>query len=208
MPRLSDYRDTLRLLGLSAIALVITATFMRQTGSGIQASFYGVWLKQELGLNGSTIGLLIGIGNSVSALAALCTGPLVRRFAAHWLLLVMVTLSILGIAVTPLLSGLLMLGLAISLRGVGQGLNLPLMIAIASHAVPAALQGRVAALRITFNRLGNALFPVAMGALAEVTGLENAFYIVGGCGILLIGALAVWVARSKDRFPPSQQPSQ
>ena len=200
MPKLSDYRDTLRLLGITAVALVITATFLRQTGSGIQASFYGVWLKQELGLTGSTIGLLIGISNGVSALTALSIGPLVRRYAAHWLLLLTIALSIVGIAVTPMLQAVALLGVAICLRGAGQGLNLPLMVSIASRAVAPTLQGRVAALRISFNRLGNALFPVAMGALAEVTGLENAFYIVGGGGVLLIGALAIWVWRSPDQF--------
>ncbi len=200
MPRLSDYRDTIRLLGLSAIALVITATFMRQTGSGIQASFYGVWLKQELGLTGSTIGLLIGLSNSVSALAALSIGPLVRRFTDYWLLLFVVALSIVGITVTPMLDTVTLLAIAICIRGAGQGLNLPLMMSIASRAVAPTLQGRVAALRITFNRLGNALFPLAMGGLAEVVGLENAFYVVGGAGLLLIGALSVWVARSKEQF--------
>lgn len=200
MPKLSDYSDTLRLLGITAVALVITATFLRQTGSGIQASFYGVWLKQELGLTGSTIGLLIGISNGVSALTALSIGPLVRRYAAHWLLLLTIALSIVGIAVTPMLQAVAMLAVAICLRGAGQGLNLPLMVSIASRAVAPTLQGRVAALRISFNRLGNALFPVAMGALAEVTGLENAFYVVGGGGVLLIGALAIWVARSPDQF--------
>jgi MFS family permease len=200
MPRLSDYRDTIRLLGLSAIALVITATFMRQTGSGIQASFYGVWLKQELGLTGSTIGLLIGLSNSVSALAALSIGPLVRRFTDYWLLLVVVALSIVGITVTPMLDTVALLAIAICIRGAGQGLNLPLMMSIASRAVAPTLQGRVAALRITFNRLGNALFPLAMGGLAEAVGLENAFYAVGGAGLLLIGALSIWVLRSQDQF--------
>ena len=46
------------------------ATFMRQTGSGVQSSFYGVWLSDELGLNGTTIGFLIGFGNLVSAVSA------------------------------------------------------------------------------------------------------------------------------------------
>ncbi len=200
MPHLSDYRDTIRLLGVSAIALVITATFMRQTGSGIQASFYGVWLKQELGLTGGTIGLLIGLSNSVSALAALSIGPLVRRFADYWLLLAVVVLSIVGISVTPMLDTVYLLAIAICIRGAGQGLNLPLMISVAARAVAPHLQGRVAALRITFNRLGNALFPLAMGSLAEVIGLENAFYAIGGAGLALIGLLAVWVSRSKDQF--------
>lgn len=200
MPKASDYRDTFRLLAISAVALVIAATFMRQTGSGVQSSFYGVWLKQELGLSGTTIGFLIGFGNGVSAVAALTIGPLTRRFADHWLLLAMVGFAIVGIALTPALEGLILLSLAIGLRGVGQGLNLPLMISIASRSVLPTLQGRVAALRISFNRLGAALFPIGMGALAEVIGLEASFYVIGALGLCLLGGLAVWVARTQDRL--------
>ena len=89
MPKLSDYRTSFRLLLIPTVALVIAATMMRQTGSGIQISFYSVWLK-EIGFNGTTIGLLIGIGNAVSAVAALTIGPLTRRFADRWLLIAMV----------------------------------------------------------------------------------------------------------------------
>lgn len=199
LPSLADYRETFRLLLLPAIALVIAATFMRQTGSGVQASFYGVWLK-ELGFTAGTIGLLIGIGNGVSAVSALSIGPLARRIADYWLLIITVGIAILGIAATPLFESVIFLILAISLRGTGQGLNLPLMISIASRTVAPRLQGRVAALRISFNRLGGALVPVIMGAIAEVIGLENAFYVLGGTGIALLGGLSVWVLRTRDQF--------
>ena len=73
----------------------------------------------------------------------------------------------------------------------GQGLNLPLMMLIAARAVAPELQGRVVALRVSFNRLGNAVFPVVMGGMAELIGLEYAFYAVGGAGIPLLRLLSV-----------------
>jgi MFS family permease len=199
MPRLSDYHQTFRLLVLPAIALVIAATFMRQTGSGVQSSFYGVWLK-EIGYTAGFIGILIGISNGVSAVSALSVGPLTQRFADYWLLILAIGCAIVGIAVTPLFDEALLLAIAISVRGLGQGLNLPLMMSIASRAVARDLQGRVAALRITFNRFGSALFPVIMGAIAEVIGLEAAFYVVGAAGVLMLCFLAAWVHRSRDQF--------
>tara|TARA_R110002110_G_scaffold84670_4_gene220133 strand:+ start:692 stop:2005 length:1314 start_codon:yes stop_codon:yes gene_type:complete len=199
LPSLSDYREAFRLLLIPAIALVIAATFMRQTGSGMQASFYGVWLT-ELGYTAGAIGLLIGIGNAVSALAALCIGPLTRRIADYWLLILSVGAAIIGVAATPLFSEWILLALAIGVRGAGQGLNLPLMMSIASRAVAPRLQGRAAALRISFNRFGGMLFPVIMGALAELIGLEYAFYAIGGVGILLISGLSFWVLRTRDQF--------
>lgn len=199
LPSLSDYREAFRLLLLPAIALVIAATFMRQTGSGMQASFYGVWLT-DLGYTAGAIGLLIGIGNGVSALAALCIGPLTRRIADYWLLILAVGAAIVGVAATPLFDEWVLLALAISVRGIGQGLNLPLMMSIASRAVAPRLQGRVAALRISFNRFGGMLFPIIMGALAEFIGLEYAFYAIGGFGIFLICGLSIWVLQAREQF--------
>ena len=199
LPRLADYRETFRLLLIPAITLVIAATFMRQTGSGMQASFYSVWLK-ELGYTAGMIGVLIGISNGVSALSALTIGPLARRVADYWLLIGAVGFAIAGIAATPLLNGFVVFALAMSLRGAGQGLNLPLMISIASRSVAPHLQGRVAALRISFNRLGGALVPVIMGALAEVVGLENAFYLIGAAGLLLLLGLSAWVTGNRVQF--------
>ncbi|MCY4547409.1 MAG: MFS transporter [Defluviicoccus sp.] len=195
MPRLSDYASAFRMLALPAVALVILATFMRQTGTGIQSSFYGIWLT-EIGFEAGTIGLLIGISSLAAAFAALALGRLSRLVAERWLLIAAVLAAIVAIAITPLLDTLTLLIVAIALRGAGQGLNLSLMMTIAARAVGADLQGRVAALRVTFNRLGGVLVPLAMGAIAEFTGLENAFYAIGAAGVIAVAALAVWIARS------------
>jgi MFS family permease len=198
----SSYGETLRLLLIPAVAMVIMATVMRQTGSGVQSSFYVVWLSEHVGIDGSTIGWLIGAANGASAVAALCTGPLMRRYSAHWLLLLMVTVSVIAIAITPLFgtnfTTLLMITLlgAICVRGFAQGLNLPLMMIILSRSVAPHLQGRVTALRISFNRFGGLLVPPGMGALADmeaVGGLANAFYIVGIAGVVALSLLALWV---------------
>ena len=195
MPRLSDYTSAFRMLALPAVALVILATLMRQTGTGIQSSFYGIWLS-GIGFEAGTIGLLIGLSSLTAAFAALALGRLSRLVAERWLLIAAVLTAIVAIAITPLLDTMVLLVVAIMLRGAGQGLNLSLMMTIAARAVGADLQGRVAALRVTFNRLGGVLVPLLMGAIAEFAGLENAFYAIGTAGVIALAALAVWVARS------------
>ena len=198
----SSYGETLRLLLIPAVAMVIMVTVMRQTGSGVQSSFYVVWLSEHVGIQGSTIGWLIGAANAASAIAALCTGPLVKKYSTHWLLILMVTVSVVAIAITPLFgttfTTLLFFALmgGICIRGFAQGLNLPLMMIILSRNVAPHLQGRVTALRISFNRFGGLLVPIGMGALADmqvVGGLANAFYIVGMLGVLALAALSLWV---------------
>ena len=200
IPRPADYTSAFRMLALPAVALVILATLVRQTGTGIQSSFYGIWLA-EIGFEAGTIGFLIGISSLAAAFAALALGRLTRLFASRWLLIAAVLAAIAAIAITPLLDTMALLVVAICVRGAGQGLNLSLMMTIAARAVGADLQGRVAALRVTFNRLGGVLVPLAMGAIAEFAGLENAFYAIGGAGIIASAALAVWIARSSGFAP-------
>lgn len=194
-PSLADYASAFRLLVLPAVALVVLATFLRQAGTGSQASFYGVWLK-GIGFEAGDIGFLIGLSSAAAAGAALGLGRLTRRVTEHRLLIAAIALAVAAIAVTPLLDSWALLAAAICLRGAAQGLNLPLMMSIAARAVGPELQGRAAALRITFNRLGGALVPVAMGAVAEFAGVEAAFYAVGAAGLSAIGLLAVWTARA------------
>ena len=201
----SSYIETLRLLLIPAVALVIMVTVMRQTGSGVQTSFYVVWLGEHIGIDGSTIGWLIGAANGASAVAALCTAPLLKKYSAHWLLILMVTISVVSIAITPAFgtnfSALLFLALlgGICVRGFSQGLNLPLMMIILARNVAPHFQGRVSALRISFNRFGGLLVPPGMGALADmeiVGGLTNAFYIIGLAGVFSLGCLSIWVKYS------------
>jgi MFS family permease len=203
LPSFSDYVTAFRLLALPAVALVIACTFMRQAGSGVQNSFYGVWLKQA-GFDAGAIGLLLGISNGISAFAALSVGWFSKRVKGHWLLIAMTMMAVVAIAVTPLLGTFFALAIAIGLRGVGQGYNFPLMLTIASRAVGPELQGRVAALRISFNKFGSSLVPFFMGAVAEFAGLEMSFYLIGAIGVVALMGLGVWAAQSpafRDRPP-------
>jgi predicted MFS family arabinose efflux permease len=195
LPSFSDYATTFRLLALPAVALVICCTFMRQAGSGIQSSFYGVWLK-EIGFDAAAIGLLIGISNGVSAIAALTVGRAARFVPVHWLLISMTIIAVAAIAITPVLGTFIALAIAIGLRGWGKGYNFPLMLSLSSQAVGPHLQARVFALRISFNKFGGALVPFIMGAVAEFTGVENAFYIIGAVGVMALVGLGIWAGLS------------
>ncbi|MDX1483672.1 MAG: MFS transporter [Alphaproteobacteria bacterium] len=191
--------DSLKLLLIPAVALVMMLTVLRQAGSGIHSSFYVIWLDKEIGLSGTLIGGLMSTANVASAIAAISTGRIASRVAHHWLLIVTIGMTILGTAIVPALGSVyVLLMMAISIRGVGQGLNLPMMITMLAQNVPVSLQGRVTALRVAFNRGGQALVPLGAGALAEVVGIANSFYIVGAVGGILLVMLSFWAARRPE----------
>jgi len=206
LPRWSDYVATFRLMGIASVALVIAVTIMRQTGSGIQLSFYPVWLDR-LGINAADIGFMVGCSHVLSASTSLSVGAASRWIKERWLLVLTIALSIATIAITPALGAdfielpgigkihYILFGV-ICLRGLAQGFNMPLMMSIGMQAVSAHEQGKLVALRITVNRLTSAVIPLVMGAIAQLFSLEASFYAIGAIGLGGLALVTVWIARS------------
>ncbi len=195
VPRLSDYIAALRLLAIPAILLVMASTVLRHSGTAIQGSFYVVYLEQ-IGITGTSIGLLLGAFGVVGALGSLTPGMLARFIPTHWLLIAATLGSIAFMAVTPLLGTFALLLIAIGLRGGVQGASMTLMISITAQSAGTGAQGKAVAVRITANRFTSMLVPVIMGAVVEAVGLENGFFIIGGVAVAATLMIALWVARS------------
>jgi MFS family permease len=206
MPRWADYVATFRMISIPAIGLIVAVTFMRQTGSGMQLSFYPVWLNQ-LGVTAADIGFMVGCSHILSASTSLSVGTATRWISTHWLLVLTIAVSIATIAITPLLGAafvtipgigkiyFILFGV-ICLRGLAQGFNMPLMMSIGMQAVSAREQGKIVALRITVNRLTSAIIPLIMGAIAQLFGLEFSFYVIGTIGLVGLFFTAIWMVRS------------
>ncbi|MFM1813634.1 MAG: hypothetical protein RLZ98_329 [Pseudomonadota bacterium] len=186
MPRLGDYLETFRMMAAPAVLLVVIMTFLRMAGQGMQSSFFVVYLEQ-LDYTGTVIGLLVGASSLVGFAGALSITNLTRVMAAEWLLIISVAISIVFVAVTPLIaaSGLLLL-LASAARGAAMGLSQPLMMTILAAAAGSGRQGKAVGLRTTANRVGSMIVPILMGAVAEVAGIEASFYIIGGVLLALM----------------------
>ena len=206
LPRWSDYVATFRMISIASVALVVAVTFMRQTGSGIQLSFYPVWLNQ-LGVTAADIGFMVGCSHILSASTSLSVGAATRWIAARWLLVTTIAISIVTIAITPMLGAdfitlpgvgkiyFILFGV-ICIRGLAQGFNMPLMMSIGMQAVAPHEQGKIVALRITVNRLTSAIIPLIMGAIAQVFGMEVSFYVIGSVGVIGLVFISIWMIRS------------
>ena len=197
VPRPSDYVAAFRLLAIPAILLVMATTVLRHSGTAIQGSFYVVYLEQ-IGITGTSIGLLLGAFGMVGALGSLAPGRLVQFIPAHWLLIFATLGSVAFMALTPMLGTFALLLIAIGLRGGTQGMSMTLMISMTAQSAGADSQGKGVAIRITANRLTSMLVPVIMGAVVETVGLENGFYIIGGGAAAALLVVAVTVFRSSS----------
>ena len=194
MPRLSDYIGAFRLCAVPAIALVLFVTMVRVGGTGIQTSFYVVYLE-DIRITGAAIGALLGIANFCASLSSLSLGPIARKIHPHWLVVLVVTLTVLTIAATPLLFGIyIVLAIVIGLRGICLGISQPLEISILSRSLGADSQGKGVGLRTTANRISHAIVPPVMGVIADIFGIEDSFLIMGGL-LLVCMAMTAWFVR-------------
>ena len=198
MPRLSDYGRAFALCAIPVVALVMIFTFLRIAVSGVQASFYVVYLE-NIGFTGTAIGVLIGCANFVASPAALISLP-ERWVKPAWLMIYATVLAILIMTVTPLLRDFLPLFVLAALYGAGLGLSFPTLLSLLSNAVDPHLQGMSVGLRTTVNRVASLVVPVIMGGIAEIWDIATSFFVVGGLLMMIVGATAYFIWRNPDSY--------
>ncbi|MEX2643312.1 MAG: MFS transporter [Acetobacterales bacterium] len=190
VPRLSSYIDSFALLAIPAIAIVVAVSVMRNTTYQIRGTFYVVYLE-SINLTGTEIGLLMSMAGLVGAVGALWIGRMTKFVKPIVLLFITVAGAVIFISIPPLTDVYWQLGVIAGCWGASVGMSMPLMFSIMSKAADARSQGKGVGIRITANRLSAAVLPVLMGAIAEVVGIENSFYVVGAAMLAALIAVIV-----------------
>lgn len=193
IPRISDYMYAIRFFTIPLLAIVLSITILRQFGSGMQNSFYAVYLD-GIGLTGTLIGFLVA-ATGITGIAALMTGWLVRRIKEFSLLVWTTVVSIAAIGVVPMFVDFVPLFIASSLRGATMAISVVIIVSLIARTVGPEEQGRAMGLRTTCNQMGNVIVPICMGGMAQLVGLEYAFYAISAVGIVLLSILAWWARR-------------
>jgi MFS family permease len=199
LPRASDYLSSIMLVAIPAIALSMAIISMRNTTYSIQTSVYVVYLDQ-IGLVGTTIGILFATAEIASGFGSLFAGRAMRLGDPQRTMLRGTVLSILLIAMTPLLGGILaLLLLSQAVRGWLEGVIQPVILSVQARAVGRHQQGAVVGLRQTGQRLTSILIPPLMGGIADRWGTSESFFILGAFMLLLCTPLALMTRRAAAR---------
>jgi MFS family permease len=196
LPRASDYISSIMLIAIPAIALSMAIISMRNTTYGIQTSVYVVYLD-SIGLLGTMIGILFATAEVASGFGSLFAGRAMRWGDPQRTMLGGTVLSILLIAITPLLGGILaLLLLSQAVRGWLEGVIQPVILSVQAKAVGRHQQGAVVGLRQTGQRLTSILIPPLMGGIADRWGVSESFVILGALMLLLCVPLALITRRA------------
>jgi len=194
-PRVSDYVNSIKLIALPAVAVSMAVISMRNTTYSLQTSVYIVYLDQ-IALVGTTIGMLFAASEIASGFGALFAGRAMRLGDPQRTMLSGTVISILLIAVTPLLGGIFGLLLLFQVgRGWLEGVIQPVILSVQARAVGRHQQGAVVGLRQTGQRLSSILVPSVMGWVAERFGTIDSFLIYGAFMLPLCGLLSLIVRR-------------
>ena len=205
-PRASDYVTSFMLLAIPAIALSMAIMAMRNSTYSIQTSVYVVYLHQ-IGLVGTTIGILFAAAEIASGFGALFAGRAMRLGDAQRTMLSGTALAILLIALTPLLGGMFALLLLFQVvRGWLEGVIQPVVLSVQARAVGRHQQGAVVGLRQTGQRLTSILIPPLMGGIADRWGVSESFYILGAFMLMLCAPLAFIIRRISALPQPNMPP--
>src|SRR5262249_10223652 len=152
---------------------------MRNTTYSIQTSVYVVYLDR-VGLAGTSIGILFSAAEIASGFGAMFAGRAMRLGDAQRTMLSGTALSLLLMAMTPLVGGVFVLLLGFqAVRGWLEGVIQPLVLSVQARAVGRHQQGAVVGLRQTGQRLTSIAVPPLMGAIADRCGVSQSFFILG-----------------------------
>ncbi|MPZ72571.1 MAG: MFS transporter [Nitriliruptorales bacterium] len=173
---------------------VLLSSFVTLYIYGVRNSFYPLFL-QRAGVSVPRIGLLLSILGLASLLIRLPLPLLLRRVGTERLLVAAMWVSVAAMTVTPWLGTIWLWAPAAAVAGFGLGINPPVTVELMARHTGLAERGLAMGLRVTSNRLAQAIQPVVFGTVAAVVGLASAFAVSG----VFIAGITGWAARETQR---------
>jgi predicted MFS family arabinose efflux permease len=151
-------------------------------------------LGHEFGFSVLLVSLLLTARTAASIVSRAFLPWLLTRVARQKLLISATLCSALPTALLPFVPHPVWMALLLVVAGFFWGIGQPLTMTWVAGLVTAANRAAALSLRLTGNRLGQVLIPLAAGAAAGVAGTSSIFVITGG--LLGTAAVSTWRAVS------------
>jgi MFS family permease len=169
-------------LGLFAITLL---TFMILYGCYV--TYLPVLLRVKLHASSLTIGAVVSAASAFTAIAASQSGRLNTLFSPIALMCAAFVFYAASLALLPHAASPWLSILAVTLFGLGQGLNIPNLMGMLTGLAPVSKRAAVMAINGSLLRMGQTLGPLFMGVVYAGLGLNLVFY----AGAALVAAMFI-----------------
>ena len=146
-------------------------------------------IGEQRGIPPATVGLLLSLRAATSIASRVVLASLVARWSRTGLIASSAAASGVALALVTLPLDVVGLAVVLALLGLVAGVGPPLTMSHLVGLTPHQARGTALGLRFTGNRAGQAVLPLAAGAVAADTGVSSAFLLLaallGGCALLV-----------------------
>jgi predicted MFS family arabinose efflux permease len=150
---------------------------------GAYMTFIPLFLAERFGSAAPAIGPVMTVGSLATAFTASRLGLLSRFLNREVLLTWAFALFGLSFLIIPWLPGYWWMMLAVSVFGVGQGFNYPVVLSLLAGIAPEEQRAIFMSLNGTVIRIGQAMGPLIMAGVFAMGGMDGVFYVSAGiCG--------------------------
>jgi len=174
-------------------------------GTATLMAFVPLFAGLRLGLSASLIGILLAARSPISILQY-HTGRLADKWSRRSMVIWGGIASVIAVALLPLSNGFWTLLAAYISVTVGQAFGVPAANAYVVNEGRVFGMGASMTMFMMAMHVGNGIGPIALGGMADLLGLESAFYTAAACmaaGIILFA----WMVRSSTAdMAPMHEP--
>jgi len=172
-----------------------------QTIRAARSAVVPLYAAEVLGLDASSVGLIISLSYATDMLMFYPAGQLMDRCGRKWAYVPSFIIQSLAMALVPLTNSFWSLALVTMAVGVGNGLGSGTMLTLGADLAPERGRGEFLGMWRFIGDGGSAAGPMIVGQVAQVAGLHLAPVVIAGIGLLaaaLLGGLVPETLR-RDR---------
>jgi predicted MFS family arabinose efflux permease len=185
----SYLRRTLRAIREPWFAVAFGTGFLRFFLDYGLYTYLPLLLALRYGAAPTVAGWLIALSAAGSILTATSIGHIHTHLSAERFLIVAFLASALALAIIALDQPLWLIGVAVFVFGLGNGLISPLQKSLLTRGTHPGLRGGVISVDRMIQQIAKSLAPTLMGLLLVVADLEAVFWTL--CGLSILGTLAL-----------------
>lgn len=181
-------RSIVSVLRMRSMPQAMAASIMALVAVDLLVAYLPAYGEHH-GIPVATVGILLSIRAAVSGLTRIGMVRIIDTFGRKEVFIGSLVLPAFALFLVPLFPNPLILGFLMVLIGLGLGFGQPMSISFVSSVAPPEVRGTALGVRLSGNRAGQVVLPVAVGFIGGASGVGAVFVALG----MIMTATAAWL---------------